>query len=151
MTLAEHLPDDGLVLRQIMKSLCDLCIFTAKVSNDHIQVCHMVIGQTLNFLLLHDGHVLLSNLCLQVLAPLFDNLQLIFTIQQIFDGLRFLLVLLHVLEIALAMNIGLECHFHLHEDFLQFCTNSKVLENLFLTAFQHIFISSIEVKKISEM
>ena len=49
------------------------------------------------------------------------------------------------------MDIRLKCCLHLHENFLSFRVNSEILENIFLSAFQNIFISTIKIQQISEM
>ena len=62
MAFSEDFPHDGFMSRQVLEGLCDLRVFPPQVPDDNIQICHMIIGQPLNLLLLYDGNVLFLDL-----------------------------------------------------------------------------------------
>ena len=74
--LPSYLENDSLMLVIISQCLAKLFIFMAQIGNDHFQVGHMVVGQTLDLCDLADLRVLLVALQLYLLQPLFGALQL---------------------------------------------------------------------------
>ena len=151
MAFAENFPHDGLMFRQILEGFGDLPVFPAQISDDDLQVRHMVVGKALNLLLLDDGHVLFFNLQLQVLAPFLYLIKLTLPVQKKFQRFHRLLILLHILEGTAGMDIGLKVLLHGRKNFLFFFIYSKMSKNFFLPCMKHALIPAVKVQKIPVM
>ena len=64
MAFSKDFPHNGLMLCQILERFCNLRILPPEISNHHVQICHMIIGKTLDLLLFDNRHILLRNLLL---------------------------------------------------------------------------------------
>ena len=98
---------------QIGKRLCHLSVFPAQIGNNHIQIGHMVIGQTLNLLNLADGSILLRKLGGQLSDSVLCICQGLVHSGQILQALWLNNIILQIGALVIPMNVMLEGGFHL--------------------------------------
>ena len=111
----------------------------------------MVIGEPLDLLLLLDGHVPLSHSLVQGLAPFHHLRQPPVSLQELLQALHRLLILLHVLEAAVSMDIRLEVLLHGSKKPLLLFPYAKVGEKLLLCGRDRSLAPAVKIQQVPVM
>ena len=100
------------------------------VVNDGFQVGNMVVGQTLYFRDLADGHVLLAAVDLHLLDALSCSCKVTLGLTDVTHGAGINHVITQIQLLVLTMYIVLEVHFHLAVNFCHLRRNAEVTQDL---------------------